>query len=398
MRLLFSVTITSNIEANMSVNQLMWVWQHQSWPKWRFDTTAVLPALAAARKARAEGLGWAQLLTPALEPKAQAELLVLEGLNTAAIEGEKLDVEALRSSIARRLGVPLDTGRPPALAGRAVEGLVDVLQAATANFEQPLTLEQLNAWQAALFPTGRSGLYEIRVGQLRGDEPMRIVSGPHLHERVHYEAPSRDGLEHQVQAFIDWFNGESFRLNGLLRAGLTHLWFEVLHPYEDGNGRVGRALLDKALAQDAESSMRLYSLSAQLNRVRDDYYAALERASRGDLDATDWLIFFLQQVEAAAKASKFAIAKVLDKARFWMAHNAQPLNERQRKVMNLLLDAGRDGFEGGMTNGKYVSIARTSPATAQRDLAELVQAGMLQLTGVGRAARYEVRWEEEPVN
>lgn len=189
-------------------NPLRWVWEHPSWPVWRFDAAALSPAIAAARRAQGEAFGRAQLLTPALDARAQTEILVLEGFNTSAIEGEQLDVEVLRSSIARRLGVQLESGKIPAPATRAIEGLVDVLQDATQNFEKPLTLDRLNAWQAALFPTGRSGLYEIRVGQLRGEEPMRIVSGPHQRERVHYEAPPRVGLENQAQAFLDWFNGE----------------------------------------------------------------------------------------------------------------------------------------------------------------------------------------------
>lgn len=373
------------------VNQLTWVWQEPDWPAWRFDPMALTGTIAAARKAQGEAVGRAQLLTPSLDARAQTELLVLEGFNTSAIEGERLDVEALRSSIARRLGIQPENSKA-APAPRAVEGLIDVLQDATQNYEQPLTLDQLNAWQGALFPTGRSGLYQIRVGQLRGEAPMRIVSGPHQRERLHYEAPPREGLEGQVAMFLDWFNGESLKLDGLVRAGLAHLWFEVLHPYEDGNGRVGRALLDKALAQDEQRSMRLYSLSAQLYRERQEYYDALERASRGNLDATDWLTFFARQVEAAAKATDTAIGRVLDKARFWVAHGAQPMNDRQRKVVNLLLDRGRGEFEGGMTNAKYVSIAKTSPATAQRDLADLVQKEILELVGAGRSARYDINW------
>lgn len=373
-------------------HQLTWVWQHGDWPRWRWDMAALSAKLSSARRAQGAALGRANLLSPALDATAQAEFLVQEGLNTSAIEGEQLDVNALRSSIARRLGVPLHA-KATAPAPRAVEGLVDVLQDATQNYAQPLTLKRLNAWQAALFPTGRSGLYQIRVGELRGDEPMRIVSGPHQRERVHYVAPPRESLEQEVTAFLDWFNGESSDLDGLVRAGLAHLWFEVLHPYEDGNGRVGRALLEMALAQDEQISTRAYSISAQLYRVRDDYYSALEQASRNDLDATAWLQFFADQLEAAATASEHEIGKVLDKARFWMTHGAKALNHRQRKVVNVLLDAGRGGFEGGMTNAKYVNLAKTSPATAQRDLAELVTAGVLVLRGAGRGARYDIRWD-----
>ena len=373
-------------------NQFTWVWERPEWPRWRWDMTAMSAALVSARKAQGEALGRAKLLSPSLDASAQAEFLVQEGLNTSAIEGEQLDVNALRSSIARRLGVPLDR-KAAVPAPRAVEGLIDVLQDATQNYAQPLTLQRLHAWQAALFPTGRSGLHEIRVGELRGNEPMRIVSGPHQRERVHYLAPPRERLEREMESFLHWFNNESRQLDGLVRAGLSHLWFEVLHPYEDGNGRVGRALLEMALAQDEQRPVRAYSISAQLYRVRNDYYAALEQASVSDLDATAWLQFFANQIEAAAKASEHEIRNVLDKARFWMTHGAKTMNERQRKAVNLLLDKGRGGFEGGMTNAKYVNLTRSSPASAQRDLANLVAAGVLTLTGSGRGARYEIRWD-----
>jgi len=375
-------------------NRLDWVWQQPDWPAWRWDLASLADALARARKAQGEALGRAKLLSPSLDAKAQSEILAAEGLGTSEIEGEKLDVQALRRSIARRLGVELEDGSRPAPAGRALEGLLDVLQDATANWQQDLTLERLNAWQAALFPTGRSGLYQIRVGALRGEAPMRIVSGPHQRERVHYEAPPRRGLEQELQRFLDWFNGSSKKLDGLVRAGLAHLWFEVLHPYEDGNGRVGRAVLDMALAQDERRAMRVYSVSAQLNRVRDEYYAALEAASRGTLEVTGWLDFFFRQVEAAANASEATIGKILDKARFWMIHGGHPMNARQRKAINRMLDLGRGGFDGGMTNTKYQSLTGASAATAQRDLAELVSLGILVPAGAGRAARYEIQWDE----
>ena len=376
-------------------NQLTWVWQHPDWPAWRWDPASLAEVLARARKAQGEAWGRAKLLTPSLDAKAQTEILVVEGLGTSAIEGEKLDVEALRRSIARRLGVELEGGIRPAPAGRAVEGLVDVLQDATQNWQQDLPIERLNAWQAALFPTGRSGLHEIRVGQLRGEDPKHIISGPHQRERVHYEAPPRTGLEKELQRFLDWYNGSSKKLDGLVRAGVAHLWFEVLHPYEDGNGRIGRAVLDMALAQDDSRSMRAYSVSAQINLVRDDYYAALEKASRGSLEITAWLDFFARQVESAAKASEATIGKVIDKARFWMTHGGRPLNDRQRKAVNRMLDVGRGGFEGGMTNGKYQNLTGASAATAQRDLAELVSIGVLVPCGAGRAARYEIQWDDQ---
>jgi Fic family protein len=219
---------------------------------------------------------------------------------------------------------------------------------------------------------------------------MQIISGPIGRERVHYEAPPRDRLEPEMKRFLAWYNKPPQGLDGLLRAGLAHAWFELIHPFEDGNGRVGRALLDRALAQDERRAVRLYSMSARFMHVRDDYYAALQRLSTGSLDVTDWLRWFLEQFTAAAQVSEQTVAHVLRRAKFWMKHARNPLNNRQRKALNALLDAGPRGFAGGMTNRKYALLTKTSPATAQRDLAELVELGGLVLTGSGRSTRYEL--------
>jgi transposase len=231
-----------------------------------------------------------------------------------------------------------------------------------------LTLRMLSSWQAALFPTGRSGLVKIRVGALRGTAPMRIVSGPLDRQKVHYEAPPRRGLERELRRFLDWFNKPPADVDGVVRAGLAHAWFELIHPFEDGNGRVGRALLDRALAQDEHRSSRLYGLSARFMVVRSEYYDALQALSRRDLDVTDWLKWFLEQVLAACAESAGTVERVLQKARFWIHHSQSGFNQRQRKVLNTLLDAGADGFIGGMTNRKYAHLTHISPATAQRDL------------------------------
>jgi Fic family protein len=331
--------------------------------------------------------GIARLLDPELDLAAQQEMLALEGLMTSAIEGEKLDPAGLRSSIARRLGLPTaGLPTPP----HPVEGLVEMLIDATQRYGVPLTLKRLHGWQAALFPTGRSGLNEIKVGALRGSEPMRIVSGPVHRERVHYEAPPKERLQADMRAFMDWFNKPASDLDGLLRAGLAHLWFEILHPYEDGNGRVGRAVLDMALAQDEDRATRLYSMAARFMAKRDDYYSALERASAGSLDVTPWLAWFLEQVEAAIRSSEWVVNAVLRKAQFWMAHSRHELNERQVKALNRMLDSGPEGFVGGMTNKKYQHLTGASPATAQRDLSDLVAKNCLELAGGGRSARYEL--------
>jgi Fic family protein len=365
----------------------LWIWQNPEWPRFTWDARALSAPLAAARRAQGQAAGMAKLLDASADLQAQLDVLTKEGVATSAIEGEKLDPGALRSSIARRLGLPT-AGLPPAT--RHAEGLVDVLLDATRDFDAPLRLERLNAWQAALFPTGRSGLHEIRTGELRGDAPMQIVSGPIGRQRVHYEAPPRNRLTREMKTFLAWFNDPPEELDGLLRAGLAHAWFEAIHPYEDGNGRVGRALLDRALAQDENRSTRLYSMSARLEAKRDDYYEALGRFSTGSLDVTSWLRWFVEQTEAAANASESTFRRVVTKAHYWMRHSDVALNERQKKALNVLLDAGPGGFLGGMTNKKYASLTRTSPATAQRDLADLVAKGCLAATGAGRSVRYEL--------
>jgi Fic family protein len=383
--------ITSIYEVIMTPAKLRsprWIWEDPHWPIFTWNDSALSAPLSRARRAQGELAGVARLLDMKLDLSAQIEILTLEGLMTSAIEGEKLNPDSLRSSLARRLGLPT-AGLPTP--SRAVDGLVEVLLDATQRYDQPLTLKRLNAWQAALFPTGRSGLSEIRVGALRGDSPMQIVSGPIGRERVHYEAPPRARLEREMRAFLKWFNDPPAGLDGLLRAGLAHAWFEVLHPYEDGNGRVGRALLDMALATDERRVVRLYSMSARFMDQRDAYYAALERTSSGSLDVTPWFLWFLEQVEAAIRSSESLVAAIVQKARFWMRHAQDKFNERQLKALNRMLDAGPGGFVGGMTNKKYASLTKGSPATAHRDLADLVKAGCLSLVGTGRGARYEIK-------
>lgn len=346
--------------------------------------------LARARLAQGKALGAAKLLDDTLSLEAVAAILVEDGVTTSAIEGERFDVDAVRSSVARHLGLPTaGLPAPP----RAVDGLIDVLLDATQHYAAPLTPERLDHWQAALFPTGYSSLHPIRVGTLRGDEPMQVVSGRVGRERVHFIAPPRAGLEAALNDFLAWFNRAPADLDGLVRAAVAHLWFVTLHPYEDGNGRLARAITDMALSQDERQPMRLFSLSAQILRERDSYYTILETTQRGGMDVSDWLVWFLTQVEAAATAAEQTIANTLAKARFWLRHQVTSLNDRQRKVLNRLLDAGVAGFEGGITTRKYMSLTKTSRATAYRELAELVEKGCLVPTGkAGRSSGYEVAW------
>ncbi len=364
-----------------------WIWQRPHWPQLSWDQAALAAPLSHTRRLQGELLGLARLLDPQQNLAAQLEVMTLEGIKTSAIEGENLDPKAVRSSLARRLGLP--TGGLPR-PSRSVEGLVEVLLDATREHDHALTLKRLCGWQAALFPTGRSGLHEIRVGKLRGKAPMRIVSGPVGRERVHYEAPPHERLAAEVRAFVKWFNEPPAGLDGLIRAGVAHAWFEIVHPFEDGNGRVGRALLDMALAQDEQRSTRLYSMSARFMDVREEYYATLEQTSSGALDITPWLAWFLAQLEAAIRSSESIVAAVLTRTRFWMQHSRTGVNERQLKALNRMLDTLPQEFVGGMTNKKYAHLTGASPATAQRDLADLVSKGYLALRGAGRSARYEL--------
>ncbi|GAB2904416.1 Fic family protein [Uliginosibacterium flavum] len=366
-----------------------WIWQQAGWPALTWREDAIAPALTAARQAQGRVQGMAGLLDGSFSSEAIASILVEDGLTTSAIEGERLNPDAVRSSVARQLGLP-HAGLPAP--DRHVEGLTQLLLDATRHYDAPLTLERLCGWQAGLFPDGYSGLQRIRTGALRGDAPMQVVSGGAGRERVHFTAPPRSALDAQLADFLAWFGAEPY-LDGLVRAGIAHLWFVTLHPFEDGNGRLTRALTDMAIAQDERQPMRLFSLSAQLLREREAYYTLLERSQRGGLDVTDWLIWFLEQIRLAANASEQTIAHTLAKARFWQRHAQTHINERQRKLLNRLLDAGVEGFEGGITTRKYVSLTRCSRATAFRELTDLVEKGLLQaVEGRGRSAGYEVRF------
>jgi len=327
-------------------------------------------------------LGFEQRLELAAEAWSQ------EALATAAIEGERLDLLAVRSSVARRLGVGRQDGP---IAPRNVEGLLDIMDDAVIRCGEALTHERLFSWQAALFPTGYSGMVKIRVGGYREhEESMQIVSGRIGRERVHYVAPPSDQVPQEMERMLAWFNA-GVEPDLLVRAALAHLWLETIHPFEDGNGRVGRALVDLVLARDSGEASRLFRTSQRLLEQRNDYYCQLESAQHGGLDVTGWVCWFLSQMQAACDVASGVIDETLVKARFWLDHRDKALNERQRKVMNLLLDAGPGGFEGGMSTKKYESIATTSRATASRELLEMEVMELLVRVGAGRSTRYHVK-------
>lgn len=371
------------------------VWQRKAWPSWHWDSTELLGPLARARLAQGRLLGKVSGLGFDLGREVQAEVLTEETIKTAAIEGEALSRDSVRSSVWRRLGLPT-AGMPPS--ERHVDGLVEMLLDATGRHGEPLTEERLRGWQAALFPTGYSGLHRIRIGEWRtGPEPMRVVSGPVGRETVHYEAPPAERVAEEVAHLLRWWDEGRGSLDGVLRAGVAHVWFVTIHPFADGNGRVARALADMALAQDEGSATRFYSLSAQISGDRKAYYGVLERTQRGDGDLTEWLRWFLGCAERSVVASAARLETVLEKAGFWQRHARTALSARQLKVVNRLLDAGRAGFEGGLTNRKYVGMTRASRATAQREIADLVEKGLLRKAeGGGRSTHYELSWEADP--
>ena len=372
-----------------------WIWQQPDWPKFVWDANEISNPLAQARLAQGKLHGVAHILNADLSSEALTSILIQDGITTSAIEGERLHLDAVRSSVANQLGLP-NVGLPKP--DRAIDGLVEVLLDATQKHNQPLTLQRLCNWHGALFPTGYSGLREIRVGQMRGAEPMRVVSGRIGHETVHFEAPPYEQIDTEMSRFIDWFNSDdSQTLDGLIRAGVAHLWFITIHPFEDGNGRIARAITDMALAQDERLTMRLFSLSAQILAVREAYYNILESTQKGEMDITAWLKWFLTQIQNAVELAQLTVANTLNKAKFWMTHQTKPLNERQRKALNRMLDA-KDGFEGGMNTRKYMSLTKTSRATAYRELAQMVEWGCLQANEKGgRSSGYLILMDPLPM-
>ena len=367
-----------------------WIWERLDWPEFTWDEGRVGGALSATRLAQGKLLGSVEILDPSLTREAMVSVLVGEGVATSAIEGETFQPDAVRSSVVRQLGLPsAGLPRPP----RSVDGLVEVLVDATRGSRTPLSLERLCRWQAALFPTGQSGLREIRTGDLRGDAPMQVIFQRSGRVRVHFVAPPRERLDGEMRLFLDWFADPPPGLDGVVRAGIAHLWFVTLHPFEDGNGRIARALTDMALAQHDGYVDRYFSLSARIERERDAYYDILEATQRGELDVTPWLVWFLEQTAAACETAESSVSNVLAKARFWLRCQATGINERQRKALNRMLDAGPGGFEGGMTTRKYGHLTRVSRATAYRELIDLVEKGCLEPSGGGgRSRSYEIRW------
>lgn len=362
-----------------------YIWQARDWPNWHFDLATL--AVPMAEVSRAQGLLMGRLAGIGLALRDQASLTALteDVVKTSEIEGEQLNVESVRSSIARRLGVDIGALAP---VDRHVEGVVEMVLDATANCHAPVSRERLYGWHAALFPTGYSGLSRIRVGCWRDDAsgPMQVVSGPIGRQRLHFEAPPAERLDVETSRFLDWLN-DSSNEPPLLKAGLAHLWFVTLHPFDDGNGRIARAIGDLLLARADVSPQRFYSLSAQIQRERKAYYDILERTQKGAMDVTEWLAWFLHTLHRAIDQAQHTLDAVLTKARFWHCWALTPLNERQAKLLNRLLD----GFDGKLTSSKWAAIAKCSPDTALRDINDLLARGVLRKADAGgRSTHYEL--------
>lgn len=367
-----------------------WIWQSPAWPDLTYDAERLAEPLRRARLELGRLFGKAEAIGADDLAIVQRDVWSADAMATAAIEGESLDLASVRSSVARRLGIATDF---IAAAPRNVEGLLDVMESAAAGWNDELTDARLYRWQAALFPAGGTALRAVEIGRYRSHpDAMQVVSGPVGRRKVHYEAPPSSVVPGEMRRLLDWFNGTRHAsLDGLLRAGLAHVHFEAIHPFEDGNGRIGRAIVDMALAQDTRRATRLHGVATELRHRQRDYYAALNQAQRGDGDVTAWLEWFVKVVADSCRSSNSLIDESIVRARFWNDHRHLVLNERQRKVLNRMLEAGPGRFEGGLTQRKYVGLTGVSPATAWRDIADLVDKGLLAPGNpAGRSTYYDL--------
>jgi Fic family protein len=366
-----------------------YIWQQTDWPTWSYDATTLSILLANAHQAQGRLLGKMQSLGFGVQQQTSLQVLTDDVLKTSEIEGEFLRPELVRSSVAKRLGIDIGGLSD---SDRTVDGIVDIVMDATSKHAQDLSLDRLLSWHAALFPLGYSGIHKISAGQLRDDRlgPMQVISGAIGREKVHFEAPPASCLRSEITQFLNWFNA-SQSLDPYLKAGIAHLWFVTIHPFDDGNGRIGRAIADMALSRADQSRDRFYSLSSQIMKERQGYYLHLERSQKGSLDATEWLAWFLQCLINAIDSANSNLYSTLAKTQCWQHWQGVPFNERQIKLLNRLLD----GFEGNLTNKKWSLIAKCSADTALRDITDLLDRGVLSRgSSSGRSTHYLIKQPE----
>ncbi len=371
-----------------------WIWQQADWPHFRWRDSEILPRLRQVQRRQGILIGRHSRLG---NPDQTLDTLLANIIASSAIEGERLNAQSVRSSLDRRLGGSQTQSYP---VSERSEGLAAMMLDAIDNHEQPLTIERLYQWHRWLFPANEWSVQLLNVGQLRGDEPMQVVSGRVDRPTVHFEAPPRAALDDQLAKFILWFNQTQHgpTIDPLLRAAICHLWFVTLHPVDDGNGRLARALTDLALSQADSQSIRLYAMSVAILERRADYYRALESTQRGSLDITSWICWFLDTLDYSIELALQVIDRSLAKTFFWLRHCNDDLSPEQTKVLNRLLDGGEQGFENGINASQYQKVARVSKATATRHLAQLVDRGCIEkLPGGGRNTRYQVCLHTEGV-
>jgi Fic family protein len=364
---------------------MMYIHEREDWPKFRCSDETLSPLLAAVRHRQGRLIGRMEALGFPFQSEALLQTLTEDVLKSSEIEGEALDKEQVRSSIARRLGLDIGALTP---ADRNVEGVVEMMLDATQRYDKVLTRDRLFDWHAALFPTGRSGITRIKVGAWRDGSagPMQVVSGPIGRERVHFEALTADRVDSEMTRFLAWFEAPT-DIDPVIKAGLAHLWFVTIHPFDDGNGRIARAIADMALARSEGSSQRFYSMSAQIRIERKAYYDTLEATQKGGMDVTPWLTWFLACLGRAFEGAETTLTSVMSKARFWEQHRDASLNERQRAIINRLLN----GFEGKLTSSKWALLAKCSQDTALRDIDDLMARGVLAKDAAGgRSTSYSL--------
>lgn len=363
---------------------VMYIWQRDDWPLFRWDTDRVNARLLSVRYAQGILAGRLSALGFDINSAAMLDALSEDIVSSSEIEGVSLDREEVRSSVARHLGLETE-GLP--CASHFVEGVVEVMMDAVTNADAALTAERLFGWHAALFPTGRSGAWTIVVADWRkSEEPMQVVSGPMGKEKVHFQAPDSSDVPGQMDIFLEWVNGQQ-TLDPVVKAAIAHLWFVTIHPFEDGNGRMARTITDMLMARADELPHRFYSISAEILQIRSQYYDVLEMTQNGNMDITDWIMWFLDTVERAVEMADVKVMAAIEKLKFWDEHRNVEMNDRQRKLINRLLD----GFVGKLTSGKWAKIAKCSTDTALRDINDLIKKGVLKKTDAGgRSASYEL--------
>ena len=361
----------------------IYIHEQDNWPYFSWDNNKVMLKLGETRNQQGKLLGKMETLGFDLQNEAVLNTLTLDVIKSSEIEGELLEKEQVRSSIARRLGLDIAGS---VHSERNVEGVVEMMLDATQRYSAPLTSDRLFDWHAALFPTGRTNMYKITVADWRKEGPMQVVSGPMGKEKVHYEAPKSERITQEMNAFLDWFENEN-GLDLVLKAAIAHLWFVTIHPFDDGNGRITRAITDMLLARSDKSAQRFYSMSAQIRVERKEYYNILEKTQKSNLNITEWILWFLNCLTNAINATEIILSKVLYKAEFWKLHSTTILNERQQNIINRLLD----GFNGKLTSSKWGKINKCSQDTALRDIQDLIKKDILQKEASGgRSTNYEL--------